>query len=638
MPRLSTATVLAVLAALAIVVLVASGGRVLAQDWPAYGGDAGGQRHSAATQINRDTVRDLAPAWTFHTGETPRPRGNGTSFEDTPLLVDGKLLVCTPTDRVVALDPQTGHPEWVFDPGLPADLKPANGFVCRGLAAWRDTAAAPGTACRARVVLATLDTRVIEVDLGTGKPCEGFGVHGAVTLSADPPQLYPGELTLDSPPAILRDTIIIGSAIDDMSRAQTPSSAVRALDARTGALRWRFDPMPGGSGGQRSGGGNVWAPIAVDAARDLVVLPTASPSAAFWGGERPGEDLFASSVVALRGSTGELVWRFQTTHHDIWDYDVAAQPTLATLKRDDRDIPVAIVATKMGFVFVLDEETGHPVFPVTERPAPASDVPGERAAPTQPVPAAPPPLVPQRLDPGDARGLTLIDRLLCRRQIARLRSEGLYTPPSLRGTIILPFTGGGVNWGGGAFDPQSGLFVVNTMSLAHVVRLIPRPDYAAARKAAPGAEIGRGLGTPYAAERTLLTSSLGVPCNPPPWGTLAAIDLADGSIRWQVPLGAMALRLIRGLPNLGGPIVTAGGLVFIAASTDDKLRAFDLATGAELWQASLPAGGQATPMTYVAGGRQFVVVAAGGHARMGTRLGDAVVAFALPANAAAKAP
>jgi quinoprotein glucose dehydrogenase len=292
---------------------------------------------------------------------------------------------------------------------------------------------------------------------------------------------------------------------------------------------------------------------------------------------------------------------------------------------------MAIVPTKMGFVFVIDRATGRPVFPVTERPVPASDVPGENASPTQPIPAAPPPLVPQRLTADDAWGLTFVDRLLCRRKIAPLRSEGLYTPPSLRGSIIYPFAGGGVNWGGGAFDPDAGLYIVNSMSVAHVVRLIPRADYAAARTAEPKAEIGRGFGTPYAAERTVLLSPLSIPCNAPPWGTLAAVDLSAGTIRWQVPLGSMVMGLIRGSPNLGGPIVTASGLVFIAAATDDKLRAFNAATGKELWQAPLPAGGQATPMTYVAGGRQFVVIAAGGNYRMGTRFGDAVVAFALPA-------
>jgi len=601
-----------------------------AQGWPTYGGEAGGQRYSAAGLITRANVHLLSQAWTFHTGERPRPGPHGMSFEDTPILANGRLLVCTPSDRVVALDPLTGRQEWAFDPKLPADLKPAPDFVCRGVAVWHDAEATPDAACRTRVALATLDARVIELDLATGRLCEGFGEHGTVTLTSAPPPLYPGELVLDSPPAVLGDALIVGSAIDDMTRISTPGAEVRALDARTGAPRWQFDPSPARDGERLSGGGNVWAPIAVDAASGLVFLPTAGPSVSYWGGERPGEDLFASSVVALDGAAGKPVWRFQTTHHDIWDYDVAAQPTLAMVRRDGSDVPVVIVPTKMGFVFILERATGRPVFPVTERPVPASDVPGEHASPTQPIPDAPPPLVPQRLTADHAWGLTFVDRLLCQRKMARLRSEGLYTPPSLRGSILYPFAGGGVNWGGGAFDPNAGLYIVNSMNVAHVVRLIPRADVAAARAAEPKTEIGRGLGTPYAAERTVLLSPLGIPCNAPPWGTLAAVDLSAGTIRWQVPLGSMAMGLIRGLPNLGGPIVTASGLVFIAAATDDKLRAFDAATGKELWQAPLPAGGQATPMTYVAGGRPFVVIAAGGNHMMGTRFGDAVVAFALP--------
>ena len=607
----------------------------VAQEWPSYGGDPGGQRFSDAMQITPQNVGRLAPAWIFHTGEH-RPAGpKGSSFEDTPILADGKLLVCTSTDRVFALDSLTGRALWAFDPKLAAGLKPGSDFLCRGVAVWRDIAASPDADCRARVVLATLDLRVIELDLTTGHPCEGFGEHGTVRLSPDPPPRYPGAVAFDSPPAVVGDTLVLGTALDDMTEARASGSAVCGLDARTGVLRWRFDPSPKTpSGALESSGGNVWAPIAADPTTGRVFLPTASPSAAFWGGERPGDDRFASSVVALDGTTGTLLWSFQTTHHDIWDYDVAAQPSLVTLRRNGRDRPAVVVATKTGFVFVLDRDTGHPLFPVTERPVPASDVPGEAASPTQPVPSAPPPLVPQRLSPDDAWGVAFLDRWLCRRQIEKLRSDGLYTPPSLRGTIIYPFTGGGVNWGGGAFDQKDGLYIVNAVNVVNVVRLIPRAEYAAARAAAPHAEIGLGLGTPYAAERTRLFSIFGVPCNPPPWGTLAAVDLAAGTIRWQVPLGSMAFGLFRGLPNLGGPIVTASGLVFIAAANDDKLRAFDVGTGRELWQASLPAGGQATPMTYVAGGRQFVVIATGGHARMGSKFGDAVVAFALPAAGA----
>jgi quinoprotein glucose dehydrogenase len=325
-----------------------------------------------------------------------------------------------------------------------------------------------------------------------------------------------------------------------------------------------------------------------------------------------------------------VVWHFQTTHHDIWDYDVAAQPSLATLHRDGRAVDAVIVATKMGFVFVLDRETGKPLFPVEERPFPASNVPGEATSPTQPVPLAPPSLVPQRLTPDDAWGLFYFDKLACRHQLEALDTSGLYTPPSRDGTVVFPFTGGGANWGGGAVDPARGLFVINTMRLAHEVRLIPRPQEAAARAAEPGVEIGHALGTPYAAERKLLTSPLGIPCNAPPWSTLSAVDLDQGTIKWQVPLGSMALGLIRGLPALGGPIITAGGLVFIAAARDQYLRAFDIDTGAELWRAKLPAGGQATPMTYMADGRQFVVIAAGGNARFGSKLGDAIVAYTLP--------
>jgi len=601
-----------------------------AQGWPTYGGDGGGQRYSAARLITRSNVHLLAPAWTFHTGERPSSGPNGKSFENTPILADGRLLVCTPSDRVIALDPLTGRQEWAFDPKLPANLAPQSTFVCRGVAVWHDAKAMPDAACRNRVALATLDVRVIELDLATGRPCEGFGEHGTVALTSARRPLYPGELTLDSPLAVLGDALIVGSGIDDMMRAHTPGAEVRALDARTGALRWLFDPAPARNGARLSGGGNVWAPIAVDPTTGLVFLPTAGPSASYWGGERPGDDLFTSSVVALDGATGRPVWRFQTTHHDIWDYDVAAQPTLATIHHDGKDVPVVVVATKMGFVFVLDRATGRPVFPVTERPVPASDVPGEKASATQPIPAAPPPLVPQRLTEDDAWGLVFVDRLLCRRKIASLRSDGLYTPPSLRGSIIYPSSGGGVNWGGGAFDPNSGLYIVNANNAAHVVRLIPRADYAATRAAEPNVEIGLGRGTPYAAERTVLLSPLGMPCNAPPWGTLAAIDVSAGTIRWQVPLGSRLMGFIRGLPNLGGPIVTASGLVFIAAAMDDKLRAFAAVTGKELWQAPLPAGGQATPMTYVAGGRQFVVIAAGGNSKLRTRFGDAVVAFALP--------
>ena len=329
---------------------------------------------------------------------------------------------------------------------------------------------------------------------------------------------------------------------------------------------------------------------------------------------------------------------FQTVHHDLFDYDVPAQPTLVTVRRNGAEVPAVAQATKTGHLFLLDRETGKPLFPVEERPVPASDVPGEEAWPTQPFPTTPPPLVPQKLSPEEAWGLTFWDRSRCREQIRSLRSEGIFTPPSLRGTIIFPGNAGGTNWGSVAFDHERGLLIVNTSRIAHVVTLIPRGEYKAARAAFPKAEVSPQLGTPYAMKREALLSPWGLPCNPPPWGTLAAVELASGKVRWEVPLGTtrdlapIPIAMKWGTPNMGGPIVTASGLVFIGAAMDNYLRAFDVETGKELWKGRLPAGGQATPMTYrlKEGGKQYVVIAAGGHNRMGTQLGDYVVAFALP--------
>lgn len=367
-------------------------------------------------------------------------------------------------------------------------------------------------------------------------------------------------------------------------------------------------------------------------------MPTGSASPDFYGGERRGENLYADSVVALRAATGDLVWHFQTVHHNLWDYDVPAQPTLVSIWREGKAIPAVAQATKTGHLFLLHRETGEPLLPVEERPVPASDVAGEEAWPTQPFPIAPPPLVPQHLQPEDAWGLTFWDRGRCRERIRSLRSEGIFTPPSLRGTLIFPGNGGGTNWGSVAFDPERGLLLVNTSRVAHIVTLLPREGYDAVKEANPRVEISPQLGTPYGMRRDVLLSPLGIPCNPPPWGTLAAVELATGAVRWEVTLGTtrdlapIPISRPWGTPNMGGPIVTAGGLVFIGAAMDDYLRAFDVETGEELWKGRLPAGGQATPMTYRVrkGARQHVLIAAGGHQRMGTRLGDAIVAFALP--------
>jgi quinoprotein glucose dehydrogenase len=618
-------------------------------DWPAYGRDAGGSRFSPLSDITPANVANLTPAWTFHTGELAEAQGakwKNATFEATPILVDGTLYFCTGHGHVFALDPATGVERWRADLDLVKDIGRAD-LACRGVSAWLDEAAPAGAPCRRRILTATLDAQLMALDAVTGKRCAAFGNAGVVDLTTGLTHVERGHYSVTSPPVVIGDAVVVGSAIGDNQRADDASGVVRAYDARTGALRWGWDPIPRSStdpswatwkdgSAARTGGANAWAQLSADPERGLVFVPTGSASPDFYGGERKGANQWANSVVALRAGDGSLAWAYQVVHHDLWDYDVPAQPTLVRVRRDGRDIPAVAQATKMGMLFLLDRETGAPLFPVEERPVPKSDVPGEETSPTQPFPTLPPPLVPQRLTPEDAFGLTPWDRGKCRDAIARLRNEGIFTPPSLQGTLVFPGNGGGTDWGSVAFDPRSGLLYVNTNRVAHVITLIPRDQLEAARTTAPKAEFGKMLGTPYAMKREVLLSPFDIPCNPPPWGTLAAVDLATGKVKWESTLGTtrdiapVPISIAWGTPNMGGPIVTAGGVVFIGAAMDDYLRAFDAASGAELWKGRLPAGGQATPMTYRAGGKQYVVIAAGGHGRLTTRLGDSVVAFALP--------
>ena len=604
--------------------------------WSSYGGDPGGSRYSALAQITPQNVRKLRIAWTFHTGELGQGVSDWTrsAFEATPILYDGLLYFTTPSTNVLAVDAVTGALRWRHDSHNRDDLHYSDG-VSRGVSLWVDASTAADAPCHARIYAPTLDGRLLALDAATGRLCRDFGDQGEIDLlqgidSIDKPGTGWRNYLVTSPPAILDDKVIVGSSIGDNRAVASERGTVRAFDARTGKEIWSWDPIPSTA---PTGAANAWAPLSVDSARHLVFVPTGSASPDYFGGDRPGDDHWADSVVALDANTGKLLWGRQLVHHDLWDYDVASQPTLVTLLHDGQYVPAVIQATKSGFLYTFDRETGDPIFPIVEKPVPQDAVPGEAPSPTQPYPVAPPPLVRQTpVTPADAWGVVWFDTRACRKRIEADRSEGIFQPPSTRESIMLPGAAGGINWGGIAFDPTRQIAIVNTMNLPWLVALVPR-DQLQAQMRDPkyrGWEFGRMAGTPYAMRRRTFMSGLGIPCIKPPWGSLTAIDMAHGTIKWRVPLGNTPfVHLDLGMPNLGGPIILGSGVVIIAASLDDRLRAFDIESGRVLWQAKLPAGGQATPMTYSVGGRQYLVIAAGGYKDASTR-GDEVIAYALP--------
>jgi len=602
--------------------------------WPTYGNDPGGTRYSPAKQINKSNVEQLQVAWTFRTGALPHDEelDKKAAFEATPILIEGKLFLSTPYDHVIALNPTTGAKLWEFDP----KLEHPYGFsevTSRGVSAWRDPAPS-GTkkVCALRIFIGTLDARLIALDGETGKPCADFGINGEVDLKSDVIMRDPGDYQVTSAAAIYKDLVITGSSEGDNRAVTLERGIVRAFDARTGKLHWTWDPIAPWAyqTDPRTGAGNAWSTLSIDTERGLVFIPTGSASPDYYGGFRKGDNKWANSIVALKAATGEFAWGFQVVHHDIWDYDVAAQPTLFTWKDGT---PAVAVMTKMGRVFVLNRLNGKPLLPVEEKPVAKSDIPGEESWPTQPVSTIS--LVPEKLSPEDAWGKDEKEEQWCAEHIKAARYGDIFTPPSLQGTLVFPSNVGGVNWGSGAYDPQRHLLFVDTNRLPIFVKLVPRAQLDEARKNATDmdrlhGEFARQTGAPYAMFRTPLLAPSGLPCNRPPWGTVTAVDLFEGRKVWDVPLGSALPGKNTGTITLGGPMVTAGGIVFTAAAMDNYLRAFDDETGKEIWKYELPAGGQATPMTYTVGGKQYLVICAGGHGKLGTKQGDYVIAFALP--------
>ena len=624
-------------------------------DWPSFGGEVGGGHYSEASQITKENVRHLERAWEYRSGDM-REVGTSTlelvdgverstmssSWQMTPILVGDTLYGCTAFNRIFALDPESGVKKWSFDP----EVDTSKEFImnCRGVSSWQ-SGSSHGGQCEHRIFSGTMDGRLLAVDAADGQPCLDFGESGQVNLHEGLGSVVDYEYSITSPPAVIGNIVVTGSNVMDRTHSNMPSGVVRAYDVITGELKWFWDAAPptdketDGNDADLEytrGTTNVWSIMSVDVERDLIFLPTGNTSTDFFGGDRGGNfDHYSSSVVALKASTGEVVWSFQTVRHDIWDYDVPSQPTLFEIERDGKVIPALAQPTKMGHLFILNRETGEPLFPVEERPVPqVGQVPEEYLSPTQPFPVMPKPLHPAGLTADDAWGFTFWDRAKCREQISNLVNEGIFTPPSLQGSVFFPSDYGGNNWGSPAIDKERNLIVLSTLFMPASLKLIPRDD----------CDISDDLnwpqlGTPYCLRVEPLMSPFGAPCSAPPWSTLVALDLNTGEKRWEVPLGTLEglapwpLSRIKGGAMSGGPSVTAAGVTFIAAGSDMYIRAFDTDAGEELWKDKLPTGGHAVPMTYRIDkdGRQYVVIAAGAHPGMPHEpIGDWLIAYALP--------
>jgi quinoprotein glucose dehydrogenase len=596
--------------------------------WPTFNGDAMAQKYSSAAQITPQNVDRLRKVWSLHTGDVTRPgqpskglkKGARTSWSATPLFVNDTVYVGTPYSRIFAVAPDTGKIRWIFSPKT--NLKNLQIIKSRGLAYWHAAAPRAGQACQKIIYVGTEDSKLHAVSAETGKPCVGFGKMGVLDINQWNTVNPSLPLLIRQPPAVVGDTLVIGWASEDLAFEKSPPGTVFGVDARTGKLKWTFQIIPEDIR-HRIGTANVWAGISVDPKTGMVFLPVSSPESNFYGGHRKEPMPLATSVTALDGETGKLIWSRQLVHHDVWDYDTDSPPTLVDINRNGHVVPALVQATKQGFLYVLNRMTGDPVYPMPERKVPASDVPGEQAFPTQPYVSVPEPTVSDRF-PGISTLADVSSLGYCSREYAKLRDDGKFTPPSIKGSIAFPGKVGGVEWGGGAVDPVNQTYVVNSNNVVQVYKLIPRAQFNAAKK--KGERSGAPqIGSPYAVDTYPFLNPLGIPCWKPPYGTLS----------WREPFGQVQqwgfyMPESWGSVTLGPPIITKSGLIFIGASMDSRVRAIDLKSGKVLWKAVLSAPTVSTPATYTYRGKQYVVFAAGGNPILMPKLGDELAAFALP--------
>ncbi|WP_423198539.1 Quinoprotein glucose dehydrogenase Gcd [Cupriavidus sp. H19C3] len=635
-----------------------------ATQWRHYGRTLAGERYAPLAQITPANVGDLKPAWRYDTGDLPTAKetsaGREFNFEATPIQVDNRLYLCTPHRHVIALDATTGKQLWRFDP---QGNTSANEYLaCRGVAYFT---APPGQPCPRRIIGTSADARLFALDADTGRPCASFGNHGFVSLTDQMGPVPPGFHFITSQPLVAGNRIVLGGWVYDNQATGEPSGVVRAYDPVSGALAWAWDlgrtdptaPLAPGETYTR-GTPNGWGTYTADPALGLVYVPLGNATPDYFGGlRRPFDEAYSSALVALDLETGKERWHFQTVHHDVWDFDLPIGPTLVDLRaRDGKIVPALVQTTKTGQLYLLDRRTGKPLAPVEERPVPTDPaLPGDHLAATQPYSVGMPSLSPAKLDARHTWGATPVDQLWCRIQFRRATYHGDYTPPMLGTTIAYPAFDGVVDWQGASLDPARQLLIANTSYIPFTVKAMRAQEAIRQGLMKPWAgwgsrapypkprdfSVGPQHGTPYAVIVKPWLGLLQAPCNPPPWGKLVAVDLRERRIVWERPIGTTRdmnifgthtnVPLPTGIFNIGGNIVTGGGLIFIGATADDYLRAFDVTTGKELWKARLPAGGQATPMTYLGqDGRQYVVICAGGHGGLRTRSGDAVIAYALP--------